>query len=360
MYTGGMMNVNALMQRIENAGGKPYFVGGFVRDRLMGLDTADTDIEVFGLMPKQLLPILREFDPAVDMVGAEFGVFKLAGDIDVTIARRERKTGHKHTDFKVELIPDADLATAAKRRDFTINAIYMDRSGNIYDPYGGQRDLADRILRVVSNDTFADDPLRVLRGMQFAARFDMTADNKTMVLAHQVASEQHTISTDRIWMEWWKWASKGVAPSAGLLFLGHCGWLGDILYKTVHTPQSPKWHPEGSVWNHMMQAVDVSADPIVRLAALVHDLGKVSTTIFEDGDWRSPGHATAPEPAEFLASIGTPHKIRDRILEMVKYHMWHYDTVSKRRVRRLLASLEHCTVKDIHDLVAVDYAAKYH
>lgn len=354
------MNVFTIIHEIENAGGTCYFVGGYVRDKILGINSNDIDVEVFGLMPEQLKSILLRFDDRVDLVGAEFGVFKLGG-FDFTIARTERLTGVSHRDFEVTLIPNGDIKTAAMRRDFTINAIYMTPDGKYIDPFGGIQDIENGVLRVISKQSFSDDPLRVLRGFQFAGRFDMVAAPETIMMAENVVDRYDTISPERIWIEWEKWAEKSIKPSAGLWFLADVGWLKVYpeLEVLADIPQNPTYHPEGSVWEHTLQAVDIADTAVLRFAALTHDLGKASTTLLKDGRIVSPGHAESHEPVNFLESIRMPHKIKVRVIEMVRFHMWHYNDVSAKRVRRLLVNLKHATVQDIYDLIVVDYAARW-
>ena len=161
----------ALARAVRDAGGRALIVGGWVRDRLLGIDAKDLDIEVFGIAPERLKDLVAAFG-RVDTVGEAFTVYKVAG-LDVSLPRRESKTGKGHKGFRVEGDPSLSFDDAARRRDFTINAISFDPlTGEFIDPFHGREDLDARLLRIVDRTTFADDSLRVLRALQFAARFE--------------------------------------------------------------------------------------------------------------------------------------------------------------------------------------------
>src|ERR1043166_4876338 len=155
---------------VRDAGGRALLVGGCVRDELMGVQPKDWDLEVYGVAPERLREILDQFGP-VNVVGEAFTVYKLGHDLDVSMPRRERKSGRGHRAFVIEGDPSMSVAEATRRRDFTINAILQDpRTTEILDPFDGRRDIERRRLRAVSADTFSEDSLRVLRAAQFASR----------------------------------------------------------------------------------------------------------------------------------------------------------------------------------------------
>ena len=173
--------IRGIALRAKALGGRAMLVGGCVRDALTGRGSADIDCEVYGLAPQALRSLAAEFGE-VDESGARYGIFSLKGaEIDLAVPRLERRTGPKHGDFDVRLDPALPFARAAARRDFTVNAILRDAlTGEIVDPFGGQADLRRGVLRAVPGDGFAEDPLRVLRGAQFAARFRLSPDAKTL------------------------------------------------------------------------------------------------------------------------------------------------------------------------------------
>src|SRR5947209_17282155 len=175
----------AIALAVRDAGGRALIVGGWVRDRLMGRDSPDIDIEVFRLPSDRLRQVLESFG-RVEAVGESFQVYTL-GDIDVSLPRRDSKAGRGHRGFVVVGDPDMPIDEAARRRDFTINAISFDPlTEEYFDPFNGRDDLDRRRLRVVDARTFGDDSLRVLRAMQFAARFELTPDDETREICRSI------------------------------------------------------------------------------------------------------------------------------------------------------------------------------
>ena len=172
-----------IAERVADAGGRAYCVGGFVRDKIMGRPCEDVDIEVHGISPDRLREILGGLGTPLSY-GQSFGIYSLAGSgIDVAMPRREKKTGSKHTDFEVDVDPFIGTEEAARRRDFTINALMEDiLSGEVIDHFGGLGDIRSGIIRHVDERTFAEDPLRVLRAAMFAARFGFEAAPETIEL----------------------------------------------------------------------------------------------------------------------------------------------------------------------------------
>ncbi len=366
-----------IINKITLHGGRPLAVGGFVRDRLLGLSPKDMDIEVHNMPASTLISILTEFGK-VDTVGASFGVIKLwtaAGDFDFSLPRRENKIGRGHKGFQVEVDPFLTIKEAAERRDFTFNSMALDLTTNeVIDLFNGRADLEAVIIRHTS-DKFSEDPLRVLRGMQFAGRFRMNVAPDTTLLCRSLKEEFCTLATERVWGEWQKWAEKSVMPSKGLIFLRDTGWLDLFpeLSALVDCPQDPGWHPEGDVFTHTCHVVDemvricdrdgvTGEDRVIRMfGALCHDLGKPATTIFEDGHWKSPAHAIAGvEPTRtFLTRIGMPISLVERVVEMVREHMVHVDfNGSPRSVRRLLARLKAASITDVMAVIEADHSGR--
>src|SRR6267143_3612560 len=172
--------VMSLATAVRGGGGRALLVGGCVRDLLMQIEPTDWDLEVYGVEPASLRALLDRFGP-VNVVGEAFTVYKLGPDLDVSIPRRERKSGRGHRAFVIEGDPSMTIAEASRRRDFTINAILEDPlTGEIIDPFGGQKDIQQKILKAVSADTFSEDSLRVLRAAQLAARFEFDIDKQTV------------------------------------------------------------------------------------------------------------------------------------------------------------------------------------
>lgn len=286
---------------VKQAGARAFLVGGAVRDLMLGIPVKDIDIEVFGLAPDVLKTVLAA-RYSLDLVGLSFGVLKLHHlDIDVSLPRRESKRGLGHKGFEINSDPSLTVAEAASRRDFTVNAMYLDPlSGELVDPYHGADDLKAKILRHVS-PKFVEDPLRVLRGMQFVARFGLAPAPETVALCRTMTMEG--LPPERLFEEWAKLLTKGGKISAGLEFLRATTWLRFFpeLAALVGCQQDPVWHPEGDVWAHTLCCLDAFAkerestreDLVVGLAVLCHDFGKPATTAFDRGHIRSLGHEEA-------------------------------------------------------------------
>lgn len=348
--------LDRLCRAVQRAGGRAWVVGGAVRDAVLGLAVTDLDVEVHELPAARLESVLAE-NFAIDAVGRAFGVIKLRGvPIDVSLPRRESKSGQGHRGFMVESDPFLGLEAAARRRDFTMNAMAFDPlTHQLVDPFKGREDLADRRLRHCS-DAFVEDPLRVLRGMQFAARFGLEGDPQTVALCRTI--DREGLADERVWHEWRKLLLLGRRPSAGLAFLQDTEWLHHFpeLAALVDCPQDPQWHPEGDVYTHTGLCLDAFArqrtgdddeDLVVGLAVLCHDLGKpLVTQKDQDGRLRSPGHEQAglDTVKEFLLRLtGQPSLVR-QVLPLVAAHgrpkQLHEARAGDAAIRRLARDVE--------------------
>jgi tRNA nucleotidyltransferase (CCA-adding enzyme) len=338
-----LVDVIAMAARLR--GGRALLVGGYVRDSIMGRESKDVDIEVFGVAPDALKEMLEQVSGGhVDCVGASFGVYKI-GDVDVSIPRRDSKQRAGHKGFVVVGDPTMSIEDAARRRDFTVNAISIDPlTGETFDPFGGIDDVRLKVLRVVDPVLFADDSLRVLRAVQFAARFGFAIEPDSALLMSTM--DLSDLPAERVWGEFEKLLLAD-RPSLGLAWMRALGVLKLFpeLAALVDVPQDPEWHPEGDVWTHTLQVVDEARQACadfdltrterltVMLAALCHDLGKATTTKFDDGRWRAHGHAGAGVPLTFeLLTRLNVHSIdgfdvRKEVLALVDYHLlpheWH-------------------------------------
>jgi tRNA nucleotidyltransferase (CCA-adding enzyme) len=326
-----------IARAVRDHGGRALIVGGWVRDRALGLDPKDLDLEVFGVPATDLRALLERFG-RVDAVGESFTVYKVEG-LDVSLPRRESKTGRGHKGFTVEGDPHLSFEEAARRRDFTINAMSWDPlTEETIDPFRGAADLATRTLRAVDVTTFADDSLRVLRALQFAARFGLTLDDGTRELCRTLPLDD--LPSERVWGEVEKLLLRAPRPSLGLalaLDLGVVDRLWPELKALVGCEQEPEWHPEGDVWVHTLMVTDEARARIedldhpravvMMLSALCHDMGKPSTTRFEDGRIRSKGHEEAGvEPATaFLDRLNIHsldgYDVRRTVLGIVAHHL---------------------------------------
>jgi tRNA nucleotidyltransferase (CCA-adding enzyme) len=352
----------SIARSVRDVGGRALIVGGWVRDTLLGRGAKDIDLEVYGLSADRLKEVLAAFG-SVNTVGESFTVYKVA-DLDVSLPRRESKVGRGHRGFEVTGDPHLSVEDAARRRDFTINAIAWDPlTGEYLDPHHGRADLERRVLRAVDACTFGEDSLRVLRAVQFAARFDCTLDPATFDLCRSIPLDD--LPCERIWGEVEKLLRQAHRPSIGLAVardLGIVERLWPELHALIDCPQDPEWHPEGDVWIHTLMVVDGARQRIddlpmpkqnaVMLGALLHDVGKPSTTAFEDGRIRSRGHEAAgvPPATEMLDRLNVRtmegFDVRREILGIVAYHLapgsWHKapTPVGDGAFRRLAAKVD--------------------
>jgi tRNA nucleotidyltransferase (CCA-adding enzyme) len=358
-----MMNAEAIARAVRDAGGRALIVGGWVRDRLLGITSAkeNIDLEVFGVPSERLRQLLESFG-RVEAVGESFQVYKV-GDIDVSLPRRDSKAGRGHKGFVVVGDPGMSIEEAARRRDFTVNAISFDPlTGEHFDPFGGRADLERRLLRVVDPATFADDSLRVLRAVQFAARLSFAVEDESAALCRVIPLDD--LPAERIWGEFEKLLG-APRPSIGFALamdLGVVSKLWPELQALAGCPQEPEWHPEGDVWVHTLQVVDRARARVdhlgrpqwlsVMLGAVCHDFGKPATTAFIDGRIRSMDHeeqGVAPASA-FLDRLNVfsfdGYDVRRQVLGMVAQHLkpgaWHKvrDEVGDGAFRRLAQKVD--------------------
>ena len=327
-----------LARVIQDAGGRALLVGGCVRDMLMGTEPKDWDLEVYGLEPVKLREILDRFPP-VNVVGEAFTVYKLGRDLDVSLPRRERKSGRGHRAFVIEGDASMTIVNATRRRDFTVNAILQDPlTAELIDPFRGREDLEKKILRTVSPETFLEDSLRVLRAAQFAARFEFDIDPATVELCRAI--DLSDLPQERIWGEMEKLLLGARRPSIGIEWLRKLGALEQLfpeLKSLDQVPQDPEWHPEGDVYVHTLLAVDRARELIddlpyakqvtVMLATLAHDFGKPPTTEFLEGRWRSRGHDEAGVvlTETFLDRLNIHtlegYDVREQVIALVRDHL---------------------------------------
>src|SRR6266702_3513866 len=328
----------ALANAVRDAGGRAMLVGGCVRDELMGQQPKDWDLEVYGIEPARLRELLDQFG-SVNVVGEAFTVYKLGAHLDISLPRRERKTGRGHRAFFVAGDPGMTVEEAAARRDFTINAILQDPlTGEIIDPFRGRPDLDNRTLRAVSLKTFAEDSLRVLRAVQFAARFGFQIDPETVDACRLI--DLSDLPSERIWGEIEKLLLRAHRPSIGLKWLHELHVIDQLfpeIKALIDVAQDPEWHPEGDVFVHTQLVVDRARELIddlpyprqvtVMLAALAHDFGKPSTTAFVDGRIRSREHEEAgiAPAAMFLDRLNIHtidgYDVSSQVVALVRDHL---------------------------------------
>nr|WP_299215014.1 HD domain-containing protein [uncultured Allomuricauda sp.] len=325
-----------LLKEIALQNGTAMLIGGAVIDNIKGLVVKDIDIEVYGLSYAVLTNLIEGLDMGCNLVGKSFGVIKTVIsdlEIDVSIPRRENKVGLGHKGFSVELDEKMTPKEAGKRRDLTINSMYLNlHTGELVDPFNGLADLEKGILKATDESTFIEDPLRVLRIMQLLPRKGNSVAKETLKLCQKMVDSFSELPTERIFVEWEKLLLKAEKPSVGLEFLKASGWLKHFpeLQNLVGCPQNPIWHPEGDVWIHTCMVLDNAAKlrhlipeewqlPYM-FGALLHDVGKPSTTTPE---LTAYGHDVAgiPLAETFLLRMTNNKSLIDRVSAIVGLHM---------------------------------------
>ena len=357
-----------LAEAVHRAGGRAFLVGGSVRDKLLGLTPKDADMEVFGLDGEVVESLVSEFG-SVHLIGKQFAVLHVStphGALEVSLPRRESKTGPGHKGFLVDADPHMKPAEAARRRDFTVNAMMEDPlTGEVIDPFEGKKDLERGCLRHVS-DAFSEDPLRVLRASRFAARFGWSLARETSALCRTLDLSE--LPRERLESEWKDILLHGRFPGRGLLAMEQTGALAFFpeLAALRNVPQDPVWHPEGDVLHHTALCLDAAvslreemADPWAEmLAILCHDLGKAVETNFERARWRSAAHDTSGVSLtrSLLARITAQEELVVKVGALVREHLrpsqlWFVkDDVSDSAIRRLAIRV------DIPALIRVAWA----
>jgi len=304
---------------------KTFLVGGAVRDALLRLPVKDRDWVVVGTTPEAMLA------EGYQQVGRDFPVFlHPRSREEYALARTERKSGKGYTGFVTQFAPDVSLEQDLQRRDLTINAIAQSDSGELIDPYGGQRDLAQRQLRHVSA-AFNEDPLRVLRVARFAARFahlNFRIADETQALMREMAvsGELAHLTAERVWKETEK-ALLTRNPQVYFQVLRDCGAL-QVLFPEIDSlygiPAPIKWHPEIDTGVHALMTLTMSAalsDQLdVRFATLFHDVGKALTPPEKWPSHHGHGLAGVPIVEALCQRLRVPNQIRDLALVVTEFH----------------------------------------
>jgi tRNA nucleotidyltransferase (CCA-adding enzyme) len=329
--------------------GEAYAVGGSVRDEMLGRDNNDLDILVCGVEADRLQEIL-ESEGKVHLVGKNFGVFvfKPSDDeasIEIALPRREKSTGLGHKEFDVQVDPDIPVEEDLKRRDFTINAMARSlRDQGLVDPYGGQEDLSNKVLKQVFDETFKEDPLRMLRACQFVARLDFTVEAKTFEGMKEHASLVNTVSAERVFHELEK-LLKAKKPSLGFQLMQQTGLLKEILPEleaTVGVEQPKQFHIH-PVFEHILAVIDAAEDEpkSLRWAALCHDLGKPPSLAPHPKNGRPTffGHEKISQEYvnDIFERLKAPDHLRAKVAALVREHMFlPAEELSDKALRRLI------------------------
>lgn len=344
-----------IAKKVKEVGGIAYFVGGYVRDSILDIPNKDIDIEIHGIKPEILKNILSELGD-IQTIGNAFGIYNLKGyDLDIALPRKERCIGTGHKDFEVYVDPYIGTHAAARRRDFTINALMKNiLTGEIVDEFNGLNDLKNHIIRHVDSSTFREDPLRVLRACQFAARFNFKIASETINLCKTM--DLSTLPKERIAGELSKALLKADKPSVFFNSLYECEqteWFKEV-YALKGIKQNSVYHPEGDVYMHTMSVLDQASDlfpagidnpdrylPFM-LSALCHDFGKVNTTeINNKGQICTINHEITGIPIanNFLKRIYNNKSFTKYVDNMIEYHMKAhncFDNRSRTRTTNLM------------------------
>ena len=322
-----------IAQKVKTLGGRAYYVGGGVRDKLMKTEGLDKDIEIYGIGVEQLKDILLSCTDNI-IENQSFGVFHLPDyTIDVALPRTEALCGRTHRDFEVNIFPYLDTVTATVRRDFTINAMMEDvLTGELIDHYGGLEDLKNGVIRHIDDIRFVEDPLRVLRAAQFSARFQFRVNEETIALCKEMSFE--ALTRERVFGELKKALLKSEKPSMFFELLRETEHLEEFfveLKDLIGVQQNAKHHAEGDVWVHTMMVLDECAkrrnnvqNPLgFMLSAVCHDMGKAKCTEIVNGEIHSYNHEIEglPIAENFIGRLTDDKKLKKYVLNMVEFHM---------------------------------------
>lgn len=323
-----------IAEGVAECGGRAYFVGGCVRDELLGRESKDIDIEVHGILPETLERILDGVGTRAEF-GKSFGIYNIKGThVDIAMPRKESATGRGHKDFKIDIDPYIGEENAARRRDFTVCALMKDAvTGEMLDFFGGMADLEEKVIRHVNDDSFAEDPLRVLRAAQFAARLGFTVAKETLELCRKM--DVSSLPKERVFEELKKALLEAEKPSVFFEVLRSAGaldvWFPELA-ALIGVEQNKKHHSEGDVWVHTMMVLDEAAkrrskakDPLaLMLSAVTHDFGKALCTEVINGEIHAYRHETEGEPlAEaFMKRLTGEKYLIDRVVLFTRLHMY--------------------------------------
>jgi tRNA nucleotidyltransferase (CCA-adding enzyme) len=322
-----------IAEAVRENGGRTFYVGGYVRDRLLGIDNKDVDIEVHGIEHDKLYQLISQFGE-VKTFGDSFGIFSLKyHNIDIALPRSEKNTGRGHRDFAIYVDPFIGYENAARRRDFTINAMMEDvLTGEILDYFGGKEDLINHLIRHVDKDSFVEDPLRVLRAAQFSSRFEFEVAKETIDLCRHI--DLTALSKERVEEELKKALLKSKRPSIFFDVLSKMDqlsyWFREI-EETKAIMQDKTYHPEGDVYVHTMEVLDrcamylgsVDEPYYFMMSGLCHDLGKITTTVEINGRIHAYGHETegVKIARELVRRISGNNSLLAYVKNMVLMHM---------------------------------------
>ena len=332
--------LKTIFNSLHKIGATPILVGGCVRDHFLEKTIKDYDIEVFNIQDVQTLTAHLQDYGTVKLVGKSFGVIKLNtcnDEYDFALPRTEKKVSLGHRGFEITSDGQLSFEEAAKRRDFTMNALGYDVINDEFlDPFNGLKDLNNSVLKHIDDETFIEDPLRIYRAVQFCARFDMTLHDDTLSLCQQMVKNNalNELPKERVFDEFKKFLLKANRPSLAFELMLQMNIIETFpqLEALIGCEQEPEYHPEGDVWVHTLMCLDEMAKLRVKdeytnlylmLAVLCHDLGKPATTQIREGKITSYNHEKeGVEPTiAFLSMLSNEKKLLDKITPLVQYHL---------------------------------------
>ena len=357
-----------IAQLVKEKGGRTFYVGGYVRDKLLNIENKDVDIEIHGINEEQLQDILKQVGDPISY-GKSFGVYSLKGyDIDIALPRSEKAIGKGHKDFKIDVDPFIGYKQAARRRDITINALMQDVLTNeILDYYNGLDDLKNKIIRQVDSSTFIEDPLRVLRVAQFASRFEFEVAQETIELCKTI--DLGFLSKERVEEELRKCLLKGKKPSIFFDTLNKMNQL-DYWFKEIKDlisiKQDPIYHPEGDVYIHTMQVIDRAVKYRNKcksyefmLLCLTHDFGKIICSENINGRIHAYEHEVKGMPIidNFIKRITNRKEAITYLKNMVPLHMLPNKCASDNSRIKKTNKMFYCAIEPT-DLIYFSYCDK--
>ena len=357
-----------IAQLVKEKGGRTFYVGGYVRDKLLNIENKDVDIEIHGINKEQLQDILKQVGDPISY-GKSFGIYSLKGyDIDIALPRSEKAIGKGHKDFKIDVDPFIGYKQAARRRDITINALMQDvLTDEILDYYNGLDDLKNKIIRQVDSSTFIEDPLRVLRVAQFASRFEFEVAQETIELCKTI--DLSFLSKERVEEELRKCLLKSKKPSIFFDTLNKMNQL-DYWFKEIKDlisiKQDPIYHPEGDVYIHTMQVIDRAVKYRNKcksyefmLLCLTHDFGKIICSENINGRIHAYEHEVKGIPIidNFIKRIANRKEVITYLKNMVPLHMLPNKCASDNSRIKKTNKMFYCAIEPT-DLIYFSYCDK--
>jgi tRNA nucleotidyltransferase (CCA-adding enzyme) len=356
--------IRSIARKIKQNNGRALLVGGCVRDKFLGIETTDYDVEVYKIPPRKLIEIIGEFGK-VEVVGNAFGVLKLSNGIDVSIPRKEDKIGKGHNDFFVLADPNLTYKEAGERRDLTINSIMMDPlTCEVIDCYDGQKDIEKGVIKYIDRIKFMEDPLRVLRVARLAAKLEFEVNQTTSYTCYALIPELKHLSKERIFGELEKILMTADKPSIAFRWMYKYKILETLfpeLNAQASIKQGSRYHPEGVVFEHCMLAID--AVPIeertlpIMLGILLHDTGKATCESKEaEGD---PTHIHFPKhevtgvetAGTFMRRITNSDSLMKQVYDLVVFHMLPYalkTRISDKLIKEIAMTVDLPSLLTVH------------